>query len=62
MSHENTETQQVTTKETDQLVYVGNAFPRWLRLIWTIFLVAGTIYLLIYMVPDLTKWLSKFGK
>jgi hypothetical protein len=66
MSRENTnemtETKPASEREVDQLVYVGHEFPRWLRLIWTIFLVSGTIYLLIYMLPDLNTWLAKFGK
>ena len=52
---------QVPEREVDHLVYVGNSFPRSLRLIWTIFLVAGFIYLVIHMIPDLRLWLAKFG-
>ena len=46
-------------REDDYLRYRGNAFPRFLRFAWTIFVVGGGIYLALYMWPDLLEWLKR---
>jgi hypothetical protein len=37
----------------------GHRIPLFIRLAWTIFIVAGLIYLARYSWPDLVRWLAK---
>lgn len=44
--------------EQEYLQYVGNKFPRVLRLVWTGFVVFLVIYIGKYCIPDLLQWLK----
>lgn len=45
-------------KETDHLKYKGNEVPRLVRLWWTVVIIFSVVYLVKYMLPDLSEWIK----
>jgi hypothetical protein len=65
-----TESEGTPQKETDYLVYRGGGFPKFLRLLWTVFFIFLFYYLFassnfvdsLSFMQDLNEWISKLKK
>lgn len=49
----------MSSQEKDFLTYTGNKIPRVIRMVWTLLLVFCGVYVVLYLLPDLSQWIKR---
>jgi hypothetical protein len=43
----------------DRFTYAGSHFPWWMLVIWVVFILSSTVYMIQFMLPNLSRWIDK---